>query len=215
MYAVFQLTSALPTDSAESEKMCAEAVEAVEGTGAEIRGWYDTSGYRAEVDLMLWLLADAADKVQDAYRALLNSRLGSHLKAQWSNISAHMVAEFNRPHLPACFEGWGARDYMAVYPFNRSWDWYYLPKMRRAAMLREHGMNGKDYLDVGVSTLATFGLSDYEWTVALEHDDITRIMGVLRQQRECEARLFVREDVPFYTGKRMPLAEWAKRMSAH
>ena len=38
---------------------------------------------------------------------------------------------------------------------------------------------------------------------------ILGVMGVLRKQRDCEARLFVREDTPFYTGKRMELLDWA------
>ncbi|WP_227712809.1 hydrogen peroxide-dependent heme synthase [Nanchangia anserum] len=211
LYGVFSTALPLPEDPEVRAEMAADVVRAVEEAGAEIRGWYDTAGFRADADLMVWLLADHVDKVQDAYRAIRASRLGEHLQPVWAVTSAHMVAEFNRPHLPACFGGWGARDYMAVYPLNRSWDWYYLPKNRRAAMLREHGMNGKDYMDVGVSTLATFALSDYEWTISLEHDDITRVMGVLRQQRDCEARLFVREDWPFYTGKRMELATWVQR----
>ena len=211
LYGVFELGAPLPADEAERSKLAEAAVAAVEATGAEIRGWYDTAGFRADADLMVWLLADGVDKVQDAYRAILSSELGGYLVPVWAVTSAHMVAEFNRPHLPACFGGWAPRAYMAVYPLNRSWDWYYLPKNRRAAMLREHGMNGKDYMDVAVSTLATFALSDYEWTISLEHDDITKVMGVLRQQRDCEARLFVREDWPFYTGKRMELGEWAER----
>ncbi|MDU0968090.1 MAG: hydrogen peroxide-dependent heme synthase [Actinomycetaceae bacterium] len=211
LYGVFALVEPMPEDAAERQKLAEDAVAAVEATGAEIRGWYDTAGFRADADLMLWVLADGVDKVQDAYRAFLNSDLGAYVEPVWAVTSAHMVAEFNRPHLPACFGGWAPRGYMAVYPLNRSWDWYYLPKNRRAAMLREHGMNGKDYMDVAVSTLATFALSDYEWTISLEHDDITRVMGVLRQQRDCEARLFVREDTPFYTGKRVDLAEWVNR----
>lgn len=93
----------------------------------------------------------------------------------------------------------------------RSWDWYYLPKARRAAILKEHGMNGVDYLDVQVSTLAAFALGDYEWTVALESDSLDRVMGVLRRQRDAEARLFVREDTPFFTGPRVELTEWTDR----
>ena len=123
-------------------------------------------------------------------------------------MSRHMAAEFNRIHLAACFGGFAARKYLAVYPFVRSWDWYYLPEGRRSAILREHGMNGREFNDVPVSTLAAFALGDWEWTVSLEADNLERVMAVLRRQREAEARLFVRLDTPFYTGVRMELAEW-------
>lgn len=215
LHAVFSVENPLPQDDALVKEMVHEVHEAIEKTGVNVRGFYDCCGYRADADLMLWFTQlhseknKSIDELQQAYRSFICSRLGRHLKANFSIMEAHMTAEFNAPHMPACFGGWKPRGYMGFYPFNRTFDWYYLPKMRRGAMLREHGMNGRDYLDVGVSTLATFGLSDYEWTVSLESDDINRVMGVLRQQRECEARLFVREDSPFYTGKRCELEQWA------
>lgn len=69
-------------------------------------------------------------------------------------------------------------------------------------------MNGRDYNDVAVSTLAAFALGDWEWTITLEADRLDRVMGVLRQQREVEARLFVRVDTPFFTGVRVEPREW-------
>ena len=206
---VFRTAIAIPT--AETEALANAMEEAVKATGVEIRGWYDVGGYRADADLMLWALSDSADKLQAAYHALVQSELGQMLEPVWSAMSAHKPAEFNYRHLPACFGGVVPRKYVAVYPFVRSWDWYYLPKARRSAILKEHGMNARDYLDVKVSTLAAFALGDYEWTIALEHDDLSRIMGVLRVQRDAEARLFVREDTPFFTGPRVELTEWASR----
>ena len=206
---VFRTAIALPQGAVEALAKGME--EAVKETGVEIRGWYDVGGFRADADLMLWALSDSADKLQAAYHALVRSDLGQMLEPVWSAMSAHKPAEFNTRHLPACFGGVVPRKYVAVYPFVRSWDWYYLPKARRSAILKEHGMNARDYLDVKVSTLAAFALGDYEWTIALEHDDLSRIMGVLRVQRDAEARLFVREDTPFFTGPRVELVEWAAR----
>ncbi|MDU6744319.1 MAG: hydrogen peroxide-dependent heme synthase [Actinomyces sp.] len=206
---VFRTVVPLPVDSAHD--LAAAMERAVRDTGVEIRGWYDVGGYRADADLMMWALSDSADKLQAGYHAIVASDLGAALEPVWSAMAAHKAAEFNTRHLPACFNGAAPRGYCAVYPFVRSWDWYYLPKARRAAILKEHGMNGVDYLDVQVSTLAAFALGDYEWTVALESDSLDRVMGVLRRQRDAEARLFVREDTPFFTGPRVELTEWTDR----
>ena len=178
---------------------------AVRATGVEIRGWYDVAGFRADADLMCWVLGKSAEECQAAYRAVASQ---GAFEPVWSAMSRHMAAEFNRIHLAACFGGFAARKYLAVYPFVRSWDWYYLPEGRRSAILREHGANGREFNDVPVSTLAAFALGDWEWTVSLEGDSLDRVMAVLRRQREAEARLFVRLDTPFYTGVRMELAEW-------
>ena len=54
------------------------------------------------------------------------------------------------------------------------------------------------------NTVAAFALGDYEWILAFEADDLTRIVDLMRHLRASRARLHVREEVPFYTG---PLRE--------
>ncbi|MDO5728641.1 MAG: ferrochelatase [Actinomycetaceae bacterium] len=198
-------------DVSQAQELAAEVEEAIAHTGTTVRGYYDIEGFKPNADLMIWFYADSAEKVQAAYRAVRRSRLGKSLVPEWNAMSAHIPAEFDARHLPACIGGAAPRDWIAVYPFVRTLDWYYLNPMRRQAMLREHGMNGRDYLDVKVSTLAAFALGDYEWTLALEADTLDRIMGVLRKQREVEARVYTRIDTPFYTGRRRSLQEWIER----
>lgn len=210
LHAVFQRLGNLPEDAAARAELAGEVKDLLADLPLEVRGWYDTAGYRAEADLMVWILGSDPDVLQNAYHRILSSQLGDFLEPRWSVMCMHMVAEFNNRHLPACFGGRGARDYMAVYPFIRSYEWYYLHPNKRSAMLAEHGRNGKDFMDVCVSTLANFALNDYEWTVSLESDDVARIVGLMRKQRECEARLHVREETPFFTGKRLELEQWVE-----
>ncbi|WIK88581.1 chlorite dismutase family protein [Varibaculum cambriense] len=106
MHAVFELALPLPAEEAERAAMARELEETISELGVTVRGWYDVAGYRADADLMFWFLDESNDKLQDAYHAVLNSRLGAHLVPVWSIMSAHMTAEFNKPHLPACFGGW-------------------------------------------------------------------------------------------------------------
>lgn len=214
LHAVFADTRDLETQRQQREDASAlakEIEEAIAATGTQVRGFYNVEGFKAGADFMVWFYADSADKIQAAYRALRSSRLGQHLEPVWNAMSAHIPAEFDARHLPACLAGAAPREWLAVYPFVRTLDWYYLNPNRRRAMLREHGMNGRDYLDVKVSTLAAFALGDYEWTLSLEADTLDRVMGVLRKQREVEARVYTRIDTPFYTGQRMELQAWLER----
>ena len=210
LHMVFRRTRPLPTDPQRLERITHRLEEAV--NGVVVRGWYDVSGFRPDADLMIWALADNTEALQEAFRKV--GAIGTcHgrpalFEPVWSAMSRHLPAEFNESHLPACWGGFAPRKYAAVYPFVRSWDWYYLPKARRNAILKEHGMNGHDYNDVAVSTLAAFALGDWEWTITLEADRLDRVMGVLRKQREVEARLFVRVDTPFFTGVRVEPREW-------
>ncbi len=212
LYSVFALGESLPADDGERGRIIAESLDYVKGAGAEIRGFYDVSGFRAEADLMVWCLDDDPAVLQDAYHRLRASALGKFLDPVWSCMGLHTPAEFNKRHIPACFGGVAPRDWAMVYPFVRSYDWYLKAPEERARIMAEHGRNGfAQYPDVKGSTLSAFGFSDYEWVLAFEADSLDRLEGVMHAQRYTEARLYVREDTPFFTGPRVSLGEWAER----
>lgn len=212
LYSVFALGESLPADDGERGRVIAESLDYVQGAGAEIRGFYDVSGFRAEADLMVWWLDDDPEVLQDAYHRLRACALGRFLDPVWSCMGLHTPAEFNKRHIPACFGGVAPRDWAMVYPFVRSYDWYLKAPDERARIMAEHGRNGfSQYPDVKGSTLSAFGFSDYEWVLAFEADSLDRLEGVMHAQRYTEARLYVREDTPFFTGPRVSLGEWAER----
>ena len=212
LYSVFALGEFLPADDSERAHIVAESLDYVKSAGAEIRGFYDVSGFRAEADLMVWWLDDDPEVLQDAYHRLRASALGKFLEPVWSCMGLHTPAEFNRRHIPACFGGVAPRDWAMVYPFVRSYDWYLKAPEERSRIMAEHGRNGfSQYPDVKGSTLSAFGFSDYEWVLAFEADSLDRLEGVMHAQRYTEARLYVREDTPFFTGPRVSLQEWAER----
>lgn len=207
MYSVFATASPLPNDTAT----LAAAQREVEATGVRVRGFYDVGGFRADADLMVWTLANDAESLQAAYHALRRSALGDYLEPVWSVVAVHRPAEFNRLHVPSCFAGFAPRPWLTVYPFVRSYDWYYLDNEHRSKMLYEHGMAGREYPDVVASTLSSFALGDYEWILAFEADELHRLTDAMRHQRGVEARLHVREETPFFTGPRVELTDWIER----
>jgi len=60
---------------------------------------------------------------------------------------------------------------------------------------------------VRANTVAAFALGDYEWMLAFEADELYRIVDLMRHLRQSDARRHVREEVPFFTGTRVPPAE--------
>jgi len=175
--------------------------------GVVVRGWYDVAGLRADATTMLWWHAEEIDVLQSAYNALRRTQLGRALKPVWSNVAMHRPAEFNKSHVPAFLSEEEARAYVCVYPFVRSYEWYILEDEERRAMLVEHGQMGREYPDVRANTCSSFALGDYEWILAFEADELYRIVDLMRHLRASKARLHVREEIPFYTGRRRPLSE--------
>ncbi|MFT4122664.1 MAG: chlorite dismutase family protein [Microbacteriaceae bacterium] len=184
-----------------------EAVAAVEAAGVVIRGFYDVSGMRADADLMIWLHGADAATLQRALRELRRSALLAGLLPTWNALGVHRDAEFNRAHVPGFLRGERARDWLVVYPFDRSYDWYLLEDADRRRMLADHGRKGAAFTSVVANTVAGFALGDYEWILPMESDSLTDLVDMMRALRATEARLHVRGEVPFFTGRRIPAAE--------
>jgi chlorite dismutase len=207
MWSVFRASSPLPALRDDLAGEVDELFEQLSGKDVTIRGTYDVSGLRADADVMVWWHSASPDALQEAYARFRRTGLGRHLAPVWSQMALHRPAEFNKSHLPAFLAGEEARPYICVYPFVRSYEWYLLPDEERRFMLAEHGKMARGYPDVRANTVASFALGDYEWMLAFEADELHRIVDLMRHLRGTEARLHVREEVPFYTGTRVPASE--------
>ncbi|OKL54551.1 hypothetical protein BSZ39_03595 [Bowdeniella nasicola] len=204
LHAVFALTDALPADDADRAQLIDGIAAATKNV--TLRGWYDVSGFRADADIMMWIHGEDVDDLQAAYHEVRNLLMG-YFEPVWSVVSTHRPSEFNRGHIPAILDNFGPRDYICVYPFVRSYEWYTMAPEKRAKMLAEHGISGREFPDVLASTLSAFALGDYEWVLSFEADHLNRLVDAMRHQRGVEARHHVREEIPFFTGPRVDFAE--------
>ena len=176
------------------------------GDRVTLRGSYSTVGFRADADLMLWLVGSTPEDVQQALVEFRRTEIGSFLELTWSFMGVVKPAEFAADHQPAFVKGDPAKDYLCVYPFVRTPEWYLLPSEERAQMLRDHGVTGREYAEVVGNTTSAFGLGDWEWLLAFESPQLDMIVDVIRLLRNTEARRFTKEEVPFVTGIRKSLA---------
>jgi peroxiredoxin len=170
--------------------------------GVLVRGVYSTVGFRADADLMLWLVGPSPDSVQDALVAFGRTQAGRALDLVWSFMGVVKPAEFTADHAPAFVKGEPPKRFLNVYPFVRTPEWYLLPSEERAALLRQHGEIGREFPDVLANTTSAFGINDWEWILAFEADQLERITDCLRRLREAEARRYTKKETPFVTGIR-------------
>lgn len=207
-YSVFASAAELgDADRAELADEVHTGLAPLQEQGLIVRGIYDVSALRADADVMFWYHAPSIELVQAAYSVIRRSELGGVLEPVWSVVGIHRPAEFNKAHLPALLTDPEPGDYICVYPFVRSYDWYLLDPAERSTMLRDHGKAAAGYQDVKANTIASFALGDYEWLLAFEAPELHRIVDLMRDLRNTEARLHVREEVPFYTGPRRELVD--------
>jgi chlorite dismutase len=185
----------------------ADEVAALEAEGVVVRGIYDVSGLRHDADIMVWMHGSDPQALQAAVRRVRRSRELSGTTQTWGAMGVHRDAEFNKSHVPGYLRGIEPKGWLTVYPFNRSYDWYLLPPEDRSRMLAEHGRAGAAYRGVIANTVSAFALGDYEWILPLEADELTELVDMMRELRNTEARLHVREEIPFYTGRRIAVDE--------
>ena len=165
-------------------------------------------GLRADADLMVWWHAPTIEALQEAYQRLRRTALGRQLR-------------------PGLVGGWRctARPSSTRATSRRSW-----PTRSRAptsACTRSSApttgtccptpsaaacSSSTARWPAGTRTCAptpssSFALGDYEWMLAFEADELHRIVDLMRDLRATDARRHVREEIPFYTGPRVPLAE--------
>lgn len=181
--------------------------------GTVTRGCYDIQGLRADADYMFWWTAPSPDALQDIYVRFRRTCLGRASEPVWSVLALHRPAEFNKAHVPAFVTGKEPKAYLSLYPYVRSTEWYLLDPQQRQAMLAGHGAMGRDYPDVQSNTVSCFSLNDYEWVIALEADELHRIVDLMRHLRGAEARRHTRSEVPFFTGRRKPARELVTALS--
>ncbi len=218
MWSVFELAEpAEPVEGGEPEgpaasvnRQAAEVTKLfaeLDAADVVVRGVYDVSALRADADVLVWWHSGAIEDLQSAYNRFRKTAFGRRLVPVWSQTAVHRPAEFNKSHVPAFLAEEQPRDFICVYPFVRSYEWYLLDPDERRRLLAEHGKMAREFPDVRANTVASFALGDYEWILAFEADELHRIVDLMRHLRGSETRRHVREEVPFFTGRRRGVAE--------
>lgn len=207
-WATFRIIPGLLPEVADREEVVADAkaffAALAEAGKVEVRGVYDITGLRAEADYMIWWHAEEFTDLQLAFNEFRRETLlGRSSEVFWLGNGLHRPSEFNKAHLPSFIMGEEPGDWITVYPFVRSYDWYVMEPEKRRKILAEHGMSGREFGDVRANTVPAFALGDYEWVLAFEGPELHRIVDLMHRMRYTEARLHVREEIPFFSGRRV------------
>lgn len=212
LWTVFKRSAAgASAADAEANTAAFEALtDELAGRHVTLRGLYDVSAMRADADIMVWLHGGRAEDLQAAVRDIRRSGLFTGTEIVWSAMGVHRDAEFSKNHWPSYARGIAPEAWICVYPFVRSYEWYLLPAEERGKMLRDHGMLGREFPQVLANTVASFALGDWEWILGLEAPNLVDLVDMMRSLRSTEARHHVREEIPFYTGRRIAAAEVAE-----
>jgi chlorite dismutase len=99
------------------------------------------------------------------------------------------------------------RQYLVMYPFTKTTEWYLLGREARQGMMNEHIRIGKQYEDISQLLLYSFGVQDQEFVVVYETDDLMRFSDLVNELRGTDGRRYTLRDTPLHTAIYHPAEE--------
>lgn len=193
---------------AEADRVRAAVETAEHAPGVAGLHAYSLVGLRPDADLGFWVAAADADAYQAAARALVLT----HLEPAWN------LWGFVRPSQYTGREGTtiriheDRRRYLVVYPFSKTHEWYQLAPDLRRSMMMEHARFGHSFEGIEQILLYCTGLSDWEFVVGYETDDLMRFQDLVTALRSTLARPYTLRDTPTLVGRYGSLDETLLRV---
>lgn len=92
--------------------------------------------------------------------------------------------------------------YLIVYPFTKTAQWYLLDREDRQTMMNEHIAIGKQYQSIKQLLLYSFGLQDHDFVVVYETDDLALFSRLVHDLRATQGRRYTKTDTPLQLGVR-------------
>lgn len=133
----------------EQEQRAGKAayLAAIEARPASVtlRGVYSFVGFREDADLMLWIHGVDLDAMQEFAVRLRQTGLGRYLNSVQTYIGVVAGGRYDPSHLPSFMLGAEPKNFISVYPFVKTTEWYLLPYDKRRELMAEHGVVGRRF----------------------------------------------------------------------
>jgi len=173
---------------------------------------YSTVGLRTNVDFMIWRIGYELDPIQDMTARLNKTEMAKYIEPTQSFLSMTKRSMYIDRDNPEHVEDRlhivpGKSDYLFVYPFVKTREWYSRSAEQRQEMMDEHIRIGTKYRSVKLHTTYSFGLDDQEFVVAFETDCPADFLDLVQELRETKASSYTLRDTPMFTCRQRTLAE--------
>lgn len=178
----------------------AELLEGAPSGGVTVRGVYSTVGIRPDTDLLLWVVSEDFDALQRLAVAIRATALGGYLQPRHTFPGVSLGSKYSADHAPAFIKGIPPKRYVSMYPFVKTHEWYQVPFEERRSAMAEHGRMGREYPGIETNTVSSFGISDWEFVVAFESDDVGEMVRMVEYLRPAASRPYTKLDTPIFLG---------------
>jgi chlorite dismutase len=157
---------------------------------------YTTLGLRKESDFMIWGISESLEKIQVLASKIYSTVLGKYIEASEVYLSTSRPSVYSNQLTPSYIKNEEPLKYNIVYPFIKSREWYLLPFDKRSEMMKEHINVGKKFPQIRLNTSYSFGISDQDFMLAFETDNLMDFQDLIIKLRETQVSRHVLKDTP-------------------
>jgi chlorite dismutase len=189
--------------SEERDKVRQAAEEAQKFPGVVALYPYSLVGLRASADLGFWVATEDIE----AYQGVASRFLRTHLELTSSLWGFVRPSQYTGQSGISVEVPGERKQYLVVYPFVKTHDWYQLSADERRGLMKDHARVGHAFKDIDQLLVYSTGIADAEFVVGYETDDLQRFSDLVVTLRSTDGRPFTRRDTPIFTGRYGSLQE--------
>ena len=181
------------------EESAKEVENVIINSGIRFRT-YSTLGLRDDAEFLFWFAAETVEEIQDVISKLYLTVFGKYIIPSHVYLSCTRPSTYARKGRTLSFvAGEEPRKFVIVYPFTKTREWYLLPKEQRQKMMDQHIDVSEKYPQVILNTTYSFGISDQDFMLAFECDNLRDFQNLIMELRQTQVSAYVAVDTPMIT----------------
>ena len=181
------------------EESAKEVENVIINSGIRFRS-YSTLGLRDDAEFLFWFAAETVDEIQNVISKLYLTVFGKYIIPSHVYLSCTRSSTYARKGtLPSFVLGNEPQKFVVVYPFTKTREWYLLPQAQRQKMMDQHINVSEKYPQVTLNTTYSFGISDQDFMLAFECDDLRDFQNLIMELRQTKVSVYVAVDTPMIT----------------
>ena len=181
------------------EESAKEVENIIINSGIRFRS-YSTLGLRDDAEFLFWFAAESVEEIQDVISKLYRTVFGKYIMPSRVYLSCTRPSIYARKGRTLSFvAGEEPRKFVIVYPFTKTREWYLLPQAQRQKMMDQHIDVSEKYPQVILNTTYSFGISDQDFMLAFECDNLRDFQNLIMDLRQTQVSAYVAVDTPMIT----------------
>jgi chlorite dismutase len=181
------------------EESAKEVENVIVNSGIRFRS-YSTLGLRDDAEFLFWFAAETVEEIQNVISKLYLTVFGKYIIPSRVYLSCTRPSVYARKGRTLSFvAGEEPRKFVIVYPFTKTREWYLLPQAQRQKMMDQHIDVSEKYPQVILNTTYSFGISDQDFMLAFECDNLRDFQNLIMDLRQTQVSAYVAVDTPMIT----------------